>query len=302
MNIDISGISVNLPELFSLGCIIGFLSGFFGIGGGALITPILHIFFGIPFPIGIGSTLSQTTGTAFSAALRYWQFGDVDARLALMVVGGNFVGIEIGVHLLGRLSELGAVNLGNRSIPAIQFYLQWIFFGLLTVIAVLILAESVLIRRDKSGEFRQRFGFLQRIPIPPYVSLAHSGVERISLVVVTYSAFFSGILTGLLGIGGGVISVPLLIYGYGVGTHTAIGTGVLIVFFSSAYGTVTHAIRGNVDLWLVVPLLTGSTISAQLGAMTSRKVPGSSIRFCFAFIVLLVAGLILFNLLHLIRG
>ncbi len=302
MNIDISGIPTNLLELLGLGCIIGFLSGFFGIGGGALITPILHIFFGIPFPIGIGSILSQTTGASFSAVSRYWQFGDVDVKLALMIIGGNFVGVEIGVHLLDWLDKLGGVNVGKQLIPAIQFYLQWIFLGVLIVIAGLILIESVINSSKKEGKLKEPLGLLQRIPIPPYVSFPISTVQRISLLVVTYSAVFIGIFTGLLGIGGGVIVVPLLIYGYGVETRTAIGTGLLIVFFSSAYGTVTHAIRGNVDLWLVVPLLIGSTICAQVGAMTTRRTRGSSIRFYFAFIVLIVAGIILFNLLHLIYG
>ncbi|MCZ6680481.1 MAG: sulfite exporter TauE/SafE family protein [Candidatus Poribacteria bacterium] len=302
MDVYVSGIPVNVFELLGLGCLIGFLSGFFGIGGGALITPILHIFFGIPFPIGVGSVLSQTTGTAFSAVLRFWQFGDVDAKLALMIVGGNFVGIEIGVHLLDWLNQLGRVSVGNRLIPAIQFYLQWIFLALLIVIAALIFIESVISRGKKKRKLKQPLGLLQRIPMPPYVSFPNSGVRRISLFAVSYSALFVGILTGLLGIGGGVIFVPLIIYGYGVETHTAIGTGLLIVFFSAAYGTVTHAIRGNVDLWLAVPLLIGSTISAQLGAITTRKIGGNSIRFGFAFIVLIVAGIIGVNLLHLIYG
>ena len=128
MNIDISGIPVNILGLISLGCISGFLSGFFGIGGGPLITPVLNILFGIPFPICIGSTLSRTAGTTFSAVLRYWKFGNIDAKLALMIVGGNFVGIEIGVYLLDWLDKLGEISVGKQSIPALQFYLQWLFF------------------------------------------------------------------------------------------------------------------------------------------------------------------------------
>ena len=123
---------------------------------------------------------------------------------------------------------------------------------------------------------------------------------RISLFVVVYSSLVIGILTGLLGIGGGVISVPLLIYGYGAKTRTAIGTSLFIVFMSGSYGTVEHALRGNVDLRLVVSLMIGSTICAQLGAMTTRKIEVSSIRFYFAFVVLIVAGIIFFDLMHII--
>ncbi len=256
MNVDISGIPVNILGLIALGCISGFLSGFFGIGGGPLITPVLNILFGIPFPICIGSTLSRTAGTTFSAILRYWKFGNIDAKLALMIVGGNFVGIEIGVYLLDR---------------------------------------------GKSN-YKQPLGLLRYLPIPPYVSFPITGVRRISLPAIVYSALIIGIFTGLLGIGGGILFVPLLIYGYGVETHAAVGTTSLIVFFSAAYGTATHAMRGNVDLWLVVFLLIGSTICAQVGVIANQRIQGDSIRFCFAFIVLLVAGMIGFNLLRVIYG
>ena len=300
MNINISDIPVNILGLISLGCISGFLSGFSGIGGGPLITPILNILFGLPFPICIGSTLSRTAGTSFSTALRYWKFGNIDAKLALMIVGGNFVGIELGVYLLDWLDKLGEISVGKQSIPALQFYLQWLFFGVLITVSGLILVES-LIHRGKS-DHKQPFGLLRGIPIPPYVSFPISDVRRISLPAVIYSALFIGVFTGLLGIGGGILFVPLLIYGYGIETHAAVGTASLIVFFSAAYGTVTHAMRGNVDLWLVVFLLVGSTICAQVGAIVNQRIQGDSIRFCFAFIVLTVAGMIGFNLLRVIYG
>ncbi len=300
MNVDISGIPVNILGLISLGCISGFLSGFFGIGGGPLITPVLNILFGIPFPICIGSTLSRTAGTTFSTVLRYWKFGDIDAKLALMIVGGNFVGIELGVYLLDWLDRLGPINVSKQSIPALQFYLQWLFFGVLITVSGLILIES-LIRRRKN-DHRQPHGLLQGLRIPPYVSLPNSGVPQISLPAVVYSALVIGVFTGLLGIGGGVLFVPLLIYGYGVETHTAVGTVSLIVFFSAVYGTAIHAMRGNVNLWLVVFLLVGSTICAQIGAIVNQRIQGDSVRFCFAFIVLIVAGVIGFNLLRVIYG
>ena len=298
MNVDISGIPVNILGLIGLGCISGFLSGFFGIGGGPLITPVLNILFGIPFPICIGSILSRTAGTTFSTVLRYWRFSDIDAKLALMVVGGNFVGIELGVYLLDWLDRLGEISVGKQSISALQFYLQWLFFGVLITVSGLIFIES-LVRRAKK-DLGQPHGLLRGLPIPPYVSFAIGGVRQISLPAIVYSALFIGIFTGLLGIGGGILFVPLLIYGYGVETHTAVGTTSLIVFFSATYGTVTHAMRGNVDLWLVMFLLIGSAICAQIGAIANQRIQSDSIRLYFAFIVLVVAGIIGFNLLHII--
>ena len=164
----------------------------------------------------------------------------------------------------------------------------------------MILIES-LIHRGKSN-YKQPPGLLRYLPIPPYVSFPITGVRRISLPAIVYSALIIGIFTGLLGIGGGILFVPLLIYGYGVETHAAVGTTSLIVFFSAAYGTATHAMRGNVDLWLVVFLLIGSTICAQVGVIANQRIQGDSIRFCFAFIVLLVAGMIGFNLLRVLYG
>ena len=300
MNVDISGIPVNILGLIGLGCISGFLSGCFGIGGGPLITPVLNILFGIPFPICIGSTLSRTVGTSFSTVLRYWKSGDIDAKLALMIIGGNVVGIELGVYLLDWLDKLGEIRVGKQSMPALQFYLQWLFFGVLITVSGLIFIES-LIRRGKR-DHKQPRGLLQSFRLPPYVSFPNSGVHQISLPAVVYSVLIIGVFTGLLGISGGVLFVPLLIYGYGVETHAAVGTVSLIVFFSAVYGTATHVMRGNVDLWLVVFLLIGSTICAQVGAIANQRIQGDSIRFCFAFIVLIVAGMIGFNLLRVIYG
>ena len=159
MDINISGIAVNAFELISLGCIIGFLSGFFGIGGGPLLTPILNIFFGIPFPICIGSNLSRTAGTSFSAMLRYWRFGEVDFKLALMIIGGNFVGIHIGIRLLDLLGEVSNVNIGGNSVPATQFYLKWLFLAVLIAIAILIIIESL--RNSSDGDDPSTSGLVQ---------------------------------------------------------------------------------------------------------------------------------------------
>ena len=301
MNIDISGVPVNAFELIGLGCIVGFLSGLFGIGGGPLLTPILDIFFGIRLEICIGSNLSRTVGTSFSAMLRYWQFGDVDLKLALMVIGGNFCGIELGIQLLDQLRQLGDFNLGTRPISAFQFYLRWLFLGLLITVAALIIIESLRSRNQTAAE-QQKVGFFRRLSIPPYVAFPTSGIQRISLLAVVYSSLLIGILTGLLGIGGGVIWVPLLIYGYGAKTHLAIGTSLLIVFFSATYGTVSYALRGNVDLPLVALLTIGATICAQFGAMMARRFEGRSIRLYFALIVLIVAGIILFEQMNLLYG
>ena len=295
MQLIIDGsVSANVLGLLVVGCTVGFLSGLFGIGGGALITPILQIFFGIPFEICVGSILAQAIGTSFSAALRHWQLGNVDLKLAITFGGGSIIGVEIGARILDHLKLMGQMEIGKQQIPVIEFYPKWLFFILLMVVAIGILIEST---REQENDNPPN-GFLRSFHVPPYITFPTSGIKQISIFAATYPALLIGIIPGLLGIGGGVIILPLLIYGYGIRTRMAIGTSLFIVFFSVLFGTVVHGIRGNSNLALIAILLVGSTISAQFGAIATQKINASSIRFYFAFVVLAVDGIILVDLLR----
>ncbi len=139
-------------------------------------------------------------------------------------------------------------------------------------------------------------GFLQYFYLPPFIDFPKSNIYSMSIITITYPAFLIGITTGLLGIGGGVITVPLLIYGCGTTTNIAVGTSLLLVCFSTFYGTAVHTTRHNIDLRLVVILLIGSTIFAQIGAMATQIISGRSIRFYFSFIVWAIAALLLYDL------
>lgn len=296
MLVLINSVPVNVLGLLAVGCAVGFLSGFFGIGGGALITPILQIFFGIPFEICVGSILAQAIGTSFSATLRHWQLGNVDLKLAITFAGGSLIGVEIGARILDHLKLMGQIKIGRQQIPMVELYPKWLFFILLLVVAMGILIESS--RKRESGNPPN--GFLRSLQVPPYITFPTSRIQRISIISATYPALLIGIMPGLLGIGGGIIILPLLIYGYGVRTRMAIGTSLSIVFFSVFFGTVAHGLRGNCNLTLVAILLVGSTIAAQFGAIATQKINASSIRFYFAFVVLAVDGIILVDLFKLI--
>ena len=294
MQLIIDGsVSANVLGLLAVGCAVGFFSGLFGIGGGALITPILQIFFGIPFEICVGSVLAQAIGTSFSAALRHWQLGNVDLKLAITFGGGSIIGVEIGARILDYLKLMGEMKIGQQQIPVIEFYSKWLFFILLMVVAIGILIEST----RKQDNDNPPNGFLRSIHVPPYITFPTSGLQKVSIFAATYPALLIGIIPGLLGIGGGVIILPFLIYGYGIRTQMAIGTSLFIVFFSVIFGTVAHGVRGNINLALIAILLVGSTISAQFGAIATQKINASSIRFYFAFVVLSIDGIILINLL-----
>ena len=305
MIVDIGGVESDIVPLFILGCIAGFLSGFFGIGGGSLVTPILQVIFQIPFQICVGSSLAQTAGSSITAVLRHWKLGNVDFKLAFLILGVNFLGVESGARILDYLGALDTLVIKNQEIRYVEYYSRWLFLLILLVIAGLITLESLpsnsLLKRKiktKNETNKKLTGrLIQRLQIPPIIDFPKSNLYSISIVSITYPAFFIGITTGLLGIGGGVITVPMLIYGCGVPTNIAVGTSLLLVFFSTLYGTIIHSMRHNIDLTLLSTLLIGSTIFAQIGASMTQLISGHSIRFYFSFIVWALSILLIYDLI-----
>lgn len=305
MIVDIGGVESDIVSLFILGCIAGFLSGFFGIGGGSLVTPILQVIFQIPFQICVGSSLAQTAGSSITAVLRHWKLGNVDFKLAFLILGVNFLGVESGARILDYLGSLDTFVIKNQEIHYVEYYSRWLFLLILLVIAGLITLESLSsnpllkekIKTQNETNTKLTGRLIQRLQIPPIIDFPKSNLYSISIVAITYPAFFIGIATGLLGIGGGVVTVPLLIYGCGVPTNIAVGTSLLLVFFSTFYGTIIHSMRHNVDLTLLSTLLIGSTIFAQIGASMTQLISGHSIRFYFSFIVWALSILLIYDLI-----
>ena len=305
MIVDIGGVESDIVYLFILGSIAGFLSGFFGIGGGSLVTPILQVIFQIPFQICVGSSLAQTAGSSITAVLRHWKLGNVDFKLAFLILGVNFLGVESGARILDYLGSLDTFVIKNQEIHYVEYYSRWLFLLILLVIAGLITLESLpsnsllkgRIKTQNETNTKLTGRLIQRLQIPPIIDFPKSNLYSISIVAITYPAFFIGITTGLLGIGGGVITVPLLVYGYGVPTNIAVGTSLLLVFFSTFYGTIIHSMRHNVDVTLLSTLLIGSTIFAQIGASMTQLISGHSIRFYFSFIVWALSILLIYDLI-----
>ena len=220
----------------------------------------------------------------------------------------NFLGVESGARILDYLGSLDTLVIKNQEIHYVEYYSRWLFLLILLVIAGLITFESLLgnsLSKEKTKTQNERNKtnttltgrFIQRLQIPPIIDFPKSNLYSISVVAITYPAFFIGITTGLLGIGGGVVTVPLLIYGCGVPTNVAVGTSLLLVFFSTLYGTIIHSMRHNVDLTLLSTLLIGSTIFAQIGASATQLISGRSIRFYFSFIVWALSILLIYDLI-----
>ncbi len=291
---------VNLPALVGLGFVIGILSGWFGVGGGFLITPVLNAVFGIPYNIAVGSGLCQMVGTSTAASLKHRSYGHIDYKLALFTLIGSVAGAELGARLLTRLKELGSVSIRTHSISKMYLWVTAIYIVLLLLVGVFMFWESRKAKKSSNAEavktkISQR---IQKIHLAPTVSFPVSGVGSISVWTLILLGFVVGTASGLLGVGGGFIITPSLIYLFGIPTSIAIGTGLFQIIFTSGYGAFTHFLKGNVDFLLAASILAGSLAGSQVGAILCRKIKSCSTRYYFSFVVFAAIVVIVLKLLY----
>lgn len=300
MHLPIDGHTAPVLAVLALGAGIGFLAGLFGVGGGFLLTPLLHSLLGVPLDIAIGSGLCQMIGTATSALLRHHRQGHVEMRVGLFMLGGALLGVDTGARSIDGLQDLGVWQFAGRTFPAFPFLLLTAYCLLLGLVAVYLVREGRQSRRGKQSP--PVAGPLARWPVPPFTSLPSVGLKGVSVPALAYLGLGVGYLSGLLGIGGGVVLMPALIYGVGLPIRAAAGTGLLILAATAAVGTLAHALRGNVDLALAALLLAGSTVGAQLGARASLGLPAARMKEGFAAVVLLTMAVVLGEIGNLLAG
>lgn len=299
MYLPIANMTVNGLEVVFMGLVVGFLAGLFGVGGGFLMTPLLNMVIGIPMNVAVGSDLTQISATATSGAIAHRKMGNVEPKLALMILGGSVAGVQVGVHLVNILKEKGLSGL----------IIKEVYVVMLTLISFLILLESIKTLRA------QRLGTLSADGGETVTMGIGSKIQKINIFSVHLSkaninvpvfvppliGFVVGILAGIMGVGGGFIMVPALLYVIGVPTMVAVGTDLFQMMITAASGSVGHALSGNVDFILVGLILTGSTVGAQFGAKASKKVGGPKLRLLFGLIVFGVAMKLFFTILPQIR-
>lgn len=302
--LPVADLTVHGAGLVLLGVVIGFLSGLFGVGGGFLLTPMLNVLFGVPYNVAVGSSLALILGTSVSATLQHRRLGNVDYALGGWMGVGALMGVEIGARMMQVLKHTGTIRVGHGVLPAADLYVSAVYMALLLSIGTIIFRESRAsgkrARNDSNPteEVNAKLvAWVHRIPLPPFIALPRSGIPQISLWVLWSVGLTVGILAGFLGIGGGFVLMPVLIYAIGVPTTTAIGTSLFQFMFSSFFGTLTHAVKGNVDLVLVVILLVGSTVGAQMGTATTRRITGARLRYYFSMIVYTAAMVVIAKLL-----
>ncbi len=287
--LPIANLSVNAAVIVGLGLVVGLLSGMFGIGGGFLTTPLL-IVYGIPPTVAAASAASQVTGASVSGVFAHFRRRGVDVKMGGVLVAGGATGSLAGGWLFRLLQTTGQID----TVIAVVYVL------LLGSIGLLMLAESIRAIRVAKG----------RRPPPPPKRRHHPLVAALPFRTRFYRSglyisplaplllgFFVGILTILLGVGGGFILVPAMLYLLGMGTQVVVGTSLFQTLFVTAAATLVHATTTKaVDMVLAVLLLLGSVVGAQLGARFAMRVKPEYLRLALALIVLAVGVRILIGL------
>jgi uncharacterized membrane protein YfcA len=303
LHLPIADVTVNPLWVILLGAAVGFLSGLFGVGGGFLVTPMLNIAFGVPYDVAAGSSLAQILGTSVSATAKHHGLGNVDVRLGVCTLAGGWIGVECGARVVELLKRAEPIVAAGRELPPLDLFVPIVFLLLLSTVGTVTFRESrgARKREPRGGIVETRIAsWIQSIRIPPTISLTKSGIQSISLCIFLGVGFATGFLSGLLGIGSGFVLMPTLIYVIRVPTTVAIGTGLFQMIFLAFLGTLTHTLKGNVDLVLVVLLLLGSIFGAQFGASFTGRVRPAKIRYWFSLIIYGAAAAVLVKLLVLL--
>ena len=282
--------SVNLLLLVTMGGVVGMLSGIFGVGGGFLLTPLL-LFIGISPAIAVGTEANQILGSSVSGFFAHWRRRNVDVKMGTVLVLGGLVGSIIGVWLFSVLRQLGHID----------FFVRMAYVVLLGSVGGLMLWESIVAFLRDIGKMKRpriqkkhklRFG----TTLPMKIRFRESRIY-ISVFMPLLLGGVVGMLSAILGVGGGFIMVPAMIYLLGMPTRLAVGTSLFQIIFVTANATLLQAgFNQTVDIVLALLLLIGSVFGAQFGARIGLKIGGAQLRFVLALLVLAVCLSLLFAL------
>jgi uncharacterized membrane protein YfcA len=279
--LPIAEMSVNLFVLIGLGAAVGILSGLFGVGGGFIITPLL-IFLGIPPAVAVGTGSAQIVASSVSGAVAQYRRGNVDITMGLVLLAGGLVGTGVGVQVVRILRRLGQFDL----------VVSLSYVGFLGGIGLLMLLESgTAIRAARKGakplaRRAHAHGWFDGLPFKMRFKRSKLYISAIPPLVI---GAFVGFLAAILGIGGGFIIVPALIYLLRVPTSIVVGTSLFQLVFVTAATTVLHAATNQtVDLPLAFFLVIGGVIGAQIGAAAGSRLKAEQLRFWLAALVLAI--------------
>jgi hypothetical protein len=280
--LPIAEMSVNALVIIALGGLVGFLSGMFGVGGGFLTTPLL-IFYGIPPAIAVASAATQVTGSSVSGALTYLRRDQVDLKMGAVLVAGGLFGSVVGSFLFRWLKSLGQVDV---TIAIIYVLFLGGVGGLMLKEAIGALRQQ----RNPDGQprrVRRHNALIAALPMK--MRFPRSGVYVSPLAPFLVGAGV-GVLTVIMGVGGGFIMVPAMLYLLGMSAGVVVGTSLFQIVFLTAVATLLHATQSQtVDILLALLLLLGGVVGAQLGARAAQGLPPERLRLFLAILVLAVA-------------
>lgn len=287
--LPIAEMSANIWIYLAMGAAVGFLSGMFGVGGGFLMTPLL-IFSGVPAAVAVGTGSAQIVASSVSGAITQYKRNTVDVRMGLVLMTGGILGAMIGVEMVRILQRLGQFEL----------FIALCYVLFLGVIGGLMLIESTrTIRRARSGKIASarrpgQHSWLHGLPFKMRFRRSKLYISPVMPIVI---GAFVGFLVAVMGVGGGFIVVPAMIYLLRMPTNIAIGTSLFQIVFVTATTTILHAAQNhNVDILLALLLMVGGSLGAQLGAGAGAKLKAEELRFLLAAMVLLVGARVLWDL------
>ena len=280
--------SINILIPVGLGLAVGLLSGLFGVGGGFVLTPLL-IMFGIPSTVAAATDSNQIVAASTSGTYAHWKLGNVDFKMGIYLLIGGFVGGLGGVQLIKVLRAMGNAD----------FVIKITYVLMLGIVGGYMFIESLQSLRKKKTEAAPNKDsamakFLESLPLQ--TRFEKSGVTHSAIVPVVLGAFV-GVLAAIMGVGGGFLMVPVMVYMLRMPMHVVVGTSLFQILFTCIEVTFLQAYTNHtVDFTLAVLLLVGSTIGAQAGAVVGRKLKGEQLKVMLAGIVLLVTVKIVFDL------
>jgi uncharacterized protein len=279
--LPIADLPVNIFLLLALGLAVGYVSGMFGVGGGFLMTPLL-IFLGVAPGVAVASVATHITASSFSGTLSYWRRRAVDIQLAIALLAGGLLGTWSGIWIFTTLRSLGQLEL----------MISFSYLVLLSAVGGLMVAESlrsiIRLHRNKAGLLR-RSGTHTWVHGLPFRFRFRRSKIFVSVIPVFGIGYLIAVIGVIMGIGGGFLLVPMLIYFLRVPTATVIGTAAVLTTATMALATVMHAVTSHlVDAILALVLMVGGVVGAQFGARSSQKLAPERLRFLLGFLILAV--------------
>lgn len=289
--LPIAGIYFNILLLILIGFCVGVIGGFFGIGGGWMVTPALNIF-GFHMAYAIGTSLARLFGQSFVTVKSHKKMGNIDWKLGLLSIIPSLIGFEAGSGIVIDMEKAGDVGLIIRwcyvvfllGLSSFMFYDYFVLqYKAMRIDGITTAKKTNIVSKVPSNGIAEK---LHNINLRPFISLPKSKIEKVSLWVIVIIFLFTGFLAGILGIGGGFLILPALVYLVGLPTIIAVGTSLITVFATATIGCFTYGLEGKIEIYAAAVMLFGASIGAQIGAAAVKFIKGYGIRLLFAIMIM----------------